>query len=250
MRNILVYPLGSTKAIAYGAEYLASYSVPVTDQPSPEVTHLLLDVPSFDAEGHLRNGSDISSVLKMLPQDVTVIGGNINHPSLSGYSTYDLLQQEDYQCQNAAITAHCALRIALENLQSTLTDSPSLIIGWGRIGKCLAQLLKQNGADVWLSIRNPKDRALAKTLGYYAIPSPLDVPEPAKIRILFNTVPQLVMDNENIHTYKHCIKIDLASVPGLEGEDVIVARGLPGKYAPESSGKLIAKNILNFLKEE
>ena len=44
--------------------------------------------------------------------------------------------------------------------------------------------------------------------------------------------------------------IDLASEPGMQGKSVIPARGLPGKYAPESSGKLIADTILRVLKEE
>jgi hypothetical protein len=42
------------------------------------------------------------------------------------------------------------------------------------------------------------------------------------------------------------VKIELASSPGLEGDDVIEALGLPGKYAPETSGKLIARTILRL----
>lgn len=46
------------------------------------------------------------------------------------------------------------------------------------------------------------------------------------------------------------MKIDLASKPGIGGTDVLWARGLPGKFAPESAGKLIAQTILRLLKEE
>jgi hypothetical protein len=45
------------------------------------------------------------------------------------------------------------------------------------------------------------------------------------------------------------LKIDLASQPGIGGNDVIWARGLPGKNAPESSGKLIAQTVLRKLEE-
>jgi hypothetical protein len=47
-----------------------------------------------------------------------------------------------------------------------------------------------------------------------------------------------------------CLKIDLASHRGIEGEDVIWARGLPGKDAPESSGKLIVKTAIRLIEKE
>ena len=39
---------------------------------------------------------------------------------------------------------------------------------------------------------------------------------------------------------------DLASVKGIAGDNVIWARGLPGKDAPEESGTLIAKTVLRY----
>jgi len=250
MSDILFYPVGSTAAVHYAAAFLASRNIPVTSSPSEQVTHLLLDVPSFDRCGQLRNGEDIESLLNSLPRDITVIGGNLDHPALSAYITHDLLKQEDYLCHNAAITAHCAMRILLPMLTATLPESPVLIIGWGRIGKCLARLMKQNGAEVRLMIRNPKDRALALALGYHVLPPSQDDPDPRQLKVVINTVPQLVLDRARLSKYGHCIKIDLASRPGLEGEDVTIAGGLPGRYAPESSGKLIGQTILNILKEE
>ena len=44
--------------------------------------------------------------------------------------------------------------------------------------------------------------------------------------------------------------MDLASKKGIAGNDVIWARGLPGIHAPEESGALIARTILDLLKEE
>ena len=49
---------------------------------------------------------------------------------------------------------------------------------------------------------------------------------------------------------RNCLKIELASLPGIAGDDVIPARGLPGIYVPESSGKLIADTLLHRLQEE
>ena len=67
--------------------------------------------------------------------------------------------------------------------------------------------------------------------------------------VLFNTAPGILFSPDEIRRLDNCIKIDLASVPGQLGQDAISARGLPGKLAAESSGSLIAHNILKYLKE-
>lgn len=247
---MLIFPAGSTQACRCAASFLSANNIPVAFHPTDAVTHLLLDIPSFNDQGRLRNGEELSPLLKSLPPDIQIIGGNLNHPQLAGYHTYDLLRQEEYLCSNAAITAHCALRVANSHLASILPETSALILGWGRIGKCLAKLLKQNGASVWLSIRNPKERALAQALGYQTVTPDQDPPCPEQLSLLFNTVPHPVLSKERLAQYSRCVKIDLASAAGLEGEDVITARGLPGKYAPESSGKLIYETILDLLKEE
>ena len=48
---------------------------------------------------------------------------------------------------------------------------------------------------------------------------------------------------------KDCIKIELASQPGIAGNDVINARGLPNLEAPETSGELIARTVLRRYQE-
>jgi dipicolinate synthase subunit A len=66
-------------------------------------------------------------------------------------------------------------------------------------------------------------------------------------RVIFNTVPSpVITEDESAQCRSDCLKIDLASEVGIAGDDVLWARGLPGKDAPESSGKLIAKTILRL----
>ena len=246
METILIYPIGSTGACAYAAAYLRRQGIATVDHPTPEATHLLLDVPSFGNDGLLRGGGDLERILEMLPPYITVIGGNLDHPSLEGYRRIDLLQEEEYLCRNAAITAECALQEAASHLTTTFSDTPTLIIGWGRIGKCLGQLLKTMGCDVTIAARNPGHRAMLQALGYSTC-------EPGKIggnfRLIFNTVPAPVLDQKSLSHFPNCAKIDLASRKGLAGDDVVWARGLPGLYAPESSGRLLGQRILERIKE-
>lgn len=249
MDKWLVYPVGTTPAARYAAEFLAKSGVGLTDHPAPEVTHLLLDVPSFGPDGGLRGGGSVEKILETLPQYITVIGGNLNHPALEGYMLWDLLQDADYVAENAAITADCAVQIAAPLLSVTLRRCPTLVIGWGRIGKCLAQTLKAMGAEVTVAARKEADRAILRALGFHAAdPACLDELLP-RCRLIFNTAPAPVLGREQLSACRGCVKIDLASRRGLDCDDVLSARGLPGIHAPESSGQLIAQTVLRRIKE-
>lgn len=243
MKPILLYPIGTTEAIRYAVSQLHKEGIPIIDHPAPEVTHLLLDIPAFAQDRTLRGGGTLQHYLERLPPETVVVGGNLNHPGLAEHRTVDFLSDESYLAQNAAITAHCALKVAAPLLKSTFADIKVLVIGWGRIGKHLAKLLRALGASVTVAARSEKDRAMLHSLGYIAVD--YSAPPPP-CSLVFNTVPS---------TYEgsfsgDCIKIDLASRPGLTGEGIVSARGLPGIYAPESSGALIAKTFLRLCKGE
>lgn len=245
--KILLYPVGTTAACRYAAQFLRSGGIALTDHPAPEVTHLLLDIPSFSPGGSLRDGGDLPSLLRMLPPDITIIGGSLQVPLLAKKHTLDLLQDPFYLSRNAAITAECALRVAFPKMDYILSSAPCLVIGWGRIGKCLGALLKAMGADVTIAARKESDRAMAQALGFQAVDL-LSLPNALpQYRLLFNTVPTLILNRQQLSLCRDCLKIDLASTPGLEGEDVVTAKGLPGVYAPESSGKLIADTLITLL---
>lgn len=249
MDSIRIFPVGNTAACRYATEFLEKDGIVLIDHPSPEVTHLLLDVPSFAANGALRGGGNLESLLRMLPSNMTVVGGNLEHPALEGYQTIDLLQDAQYLAVNAAITADCALQVAAPELTMTFADSPALIIGWGRIGKCLGQLLKAIGADVTIAARKEADRAMIRALGFAAADTAHLAEILPRCRLIFNTAPEPVLPEDQLALCRQCVKIDLASKPGIAGKDVIWARGLPGIHAPESSGRLIAGTFLRLSRE-
>ena len=250
MEKCLIFCAGNTKAARYAAAYLRSLELPVTDQPSDRVGHLLLDVPSFEAGGNLRLGGSATALLKQLPEDLTLYGGNLNQPALQGYKTEDFLQDERYLAENAYITAECALDVAMPYLKITLRRCPVLILGWGRIGKCLGQILKALGADVTIAARNPADRAIIKALGYAAEDTALVADSLFHYRLILSTIPSPVLNRQQMAFCREdCVKIDLASKNGIDAEDVIIARGLPGLHCPETSGQLIANTFLRYYKE-
>ena len=216
--------------------------------PSRWVTHLLLGVPAFREDGCLKNGMNFDTILSELKEKTVVVGGNLNTPSLVERTTVDLLKDPMYLAKNAQITAHCAVKVALSQLSFTLTNCPVLIVGWGRIGKCLAALLRSMGAQVTVYARKETDIAMLGALGYDAKKLSSLAAHMCHYRVIFNTVPAPVISEELLSICRDdCLKIDLASEKSLAGKDVLWARGLPGKEAPESSGALIAETITRLI---
>ena len=230
MAQILVYTAGIGGAAPYAVDYLVRSGIPVVDYPTPDITHLLLDCPSRTIPDGL---------LERLPEGITVVGGNLNKPELKGYRKLDLLKHEGYLAKNAAITADCALRVAAARTAQVFFHMPVLVIGWGRIGKCLCSLLKRIGCCVTVASGTKENRAILEALAYRTA-DPQGIQDLGHYAIVLNTAPAPVLTKATTSNCPDTIKIDLASVQGLPGEDVIWARGLPGLYAPDSSGKLIA----------
>lgn len=242
-----IYIAGSSKAANYAGRCLQGKGFSVLPTLSGSADYILLDVPSFNPVGLLRDGSSVSKLLKELTRDTVIIGGKLGHPELHGFRTLDLLLDEQYAAENAYLTAEAALDVALPYLDITLRNCPVLILGWGRIGKCLARILRALDASVTVAARKETDRAALHSLGYQTADS-TDLPPLRPYRLIFNTVPKLIVSREQMATcHPACVKIDLASRPGMDDGDVIIARGLPGIHFPESSGRLIADTI--FRKE-
>ena len=235
MSERIFFCAGQSEALRYCVDFLQRTGWFFAQAPSHSVTHLLLDAPCKDIAG-------LPDLLAQLPKGITIVGGNLREAIFQGYKVIDLLQDPLYLSENANITAHGAVKLALSLLPVTLCHCPVLVIGWGRIGKCLAQLLHQMGAHVTVAARKETDRAMLTAMGYHAVD--LSFPPSADYRVIFNTAPAPVLTAKQYPA--GCLKLELASLPGMEGGDIVNARGLPNRCAPESSGELIARSILRL----
>ena len=248
MNAIRICCAGNTSALAFAVQILTERGFEITYQPAPDITHLLLPIPSLEADGRIRGGGIPAHILADLPEHITIVGGNIRNLALYGHSVTDFMQDAQYAAENAAITADCAIAVARKQMNLTWNRCPVLVIGWGRIGKCLASQLKALGADVTVAARKKADLAILNALGYQTDSSLTFNRGLAHYRVIFNTVPATTLSKERCaECDPKCIKIELASQPGIEDTNVIQALGLPAKYAPESSGKLIADTFIRLL---
>lgn len=243
MESIVCIPFNN-EALNFAAKHLSRCGITTTSLPHNDVTHLLLPVPSFDDSGHIRGGGSIEGLLRQFSESICVIGGNLSHIALRPYKTIDLLQDPHYVTQNAAITAYCALKYIINALPVVIAQQTILIIGWGRIGKCLSKLLRDMNAHVTILARKETDRAMATALGYHVCDADVDL---SHFRVLINTAPASIFNADQLCKCRSdCYKLDLASIQGIPGPGVLWARGLPGKDAPESSGILIADTIMRL----
>ncbi|HHV45356.1 MAG TPA: dipicolinate synthase subunit DpsA [Tissierellia bacterium] len=193
----------------------------------------------------------------------TLIAGVIDEElilkgSIYGITMVDYFKREELQVLNAVPTAEGAIKIAIENMPITLHGSNALVLGFGRIGKALSNMLYGMGANVHVAARKHEDIAWIKNLRY--IPVCFDELDTVLqgMDVLFNTVPQLVLDdNRLIHLNREALVIDLASQPGgvdfgaaeKLGIKTIHALGIPGKTAPLTAARIIKETIYNIIRE-
>ena len=135
MNGIIVHPAGNTAALRCACRELEDRGIPVVETPAPDVTHLLLPVPSFEPDGRIKGGGIPEHILADLPDTVTVVGGKLEHPALEGLKTMDLLKDPLYTAENAALTADFPLgvsnRFTGEPAEVTVKEGTLLIL-WER----------------------------------------------------------------------------------------------------------------------
>ena len=230
--------LVTTPAALAACQELEAAGFSLCREPSPGVRGLMLDVPTPQA-------AEIP--WDRLPEGCRVFGGNLTGVP-EGFRAHDLLKDPIYAARNADITARCALRLAGGRLEETLAGLPVLILGWGRIGKCLGRHLRSLGAEVCVFARNPKDRGLLAALGYRALDRAEMLAALPGVKLVFNTVPEPLLSEADTQSCG-ALLVDLASRRGMEDPRALWARGLPGKLAPLSSGRLMAQTVCRLWKE-
>lgn len=171
----------------------------------------------------------------------------------------DFFEREELCVLNAVATAEGAVGILMQETPTTLWGMEILVIGFGRIGRLLADRLKALGAAVSVSARNCGDMAWIRALNYKALDTRALEGQLGRFDAVVNTVPAMVLGESRLRELKPgALCIDLASKPGgLDfsaagrlGLRALWALSLPGEVAPVSAGKFIRDTIYNILGEE
>ncbi len=281
--NNTILIIGGDSRQLYMSDYLESQGFETMIYGLPEIRRACVkDLRSAASESRIvvlplpvtKNEKSVYSVsvLKESLEDIIsavgvgkiVFGGMISRSTeaklkKNSNKVYDYFKREDVTAMNAVPTVQGIIKIITENIDYTVHSSRISVFGYGRIGKLAAQVLSSLGADVTVCVRKSGDLAAARVGGY----SSCAINEFEKIAdrfdIIVNTVPAQVINKSVLSKLRpDCLIIDVASAPfGTDfaaayelGIKALQCPSLPGKVAPKTAGEIIAKGIINTLREE
>lgn len=239
---------------------------------------IALDTPEFDIERTIKNASavilplpcekggilnapmsnvkiNIGSIFSAGSGSTLFIGGNL---PINGDKFIDYAKREDFLLKNALLTAEGALEIALSALDIAIHGANALIIGYGRIGECLADMLKALNANVSVIARRSESRTKAEMRGLKAFGTDSLAVRLKNADIVFNTVPFALLGDEELADIEAYVPIiELASAPGgidpnckkSQWLHIVSAAALPGKTAPETAGRIVFETAVSILRE-
>ena len=171
----------------------------------------------------------------------------------------NLWEDEQLLQENAYLTAEVAVDLAMHRGGRTLLHARCAVVGYGRIGRALTEILLNMGAHVTVISRTEAKRRQAIAGGAQAM-------ELARIgdalegrAFIFSTPPAGVIDGDALKRIdRDAVLMDLASPP--YGFDLEEARkmglqacrepGLPGRYCPLSAARAVYHAVLRWEEAE
>ncbi len=252
-----------TYIIGFDKKYYSAYPQLKLADTGDKFSRVVLPVPAADASGLITcpcSETKLTSraIADMLSENSIVLAGQIDdalRSDLADADVIDYLEREELSLCNAIPTAEGAVQIALEELPVTINELSVLIVGLGRIGTALVNILKGFGADITVAVKDAKGAAKARLMGVRCCMTS-DIS--SGYGLIFNTVPSMIFSREVLEKGSpDALYIDLASKPGgidlntaaELGIKAIWALGLPGKTAPVTSGEIIADTVTGILRE-
>ena len=171
----------------------------------------------------------------------------------------ELAAVDEIAIANSVPTAEGAVQIAMERLPVTIHGSAALVVGFGRCGTTLGRLLAAMGARVGVVARRAAELARAEEMGLVPWPWAALPEAVADQDVIFNTVPAPVFSRSLLRrTRADVLIVDIASAPGGTdfqaaeelGRAAVLALGLPGKVAPVTAGRILARYVPELIRTE
>lgn len=204
-----------------------------------------LRMQGFPVHRHTAFSPDILSNVDILIGPVTFYKDGKLCPEIEdacykkGVSVLNYMASEEFLLQNAQLTAEGFLSLLIQHTPFSIREANILLLGLGRCGKALEQLLRKLDC---------------KIDAYDKIPD--KIPNAQYYHVVINTIPAPVISSTHLERFHpHCILFDIASSPG--GYDkaaveslsltLISCPGIPGKYSPQSAGYAIGQSTIAFL---
>lgn len=172
---------------------------------------------------------------------------------------YDLWKDPLLLKENAWLTAEAAVGSAMARLQTAITGLWCMVVGYGRIGRALTEILTGLNAQVTVMTGTASKLSLVEAAGAAgALYSDMQRYLPGQ-KLIFSTPPALVIDESRLKLVDpDALIIDLASPPfGVDmeaaqaiGLHVVRESGLPGRWCPLSAARAIYNAVVRWEEKE
>lgn len=174
----------------------------------------------------------------------------------AGACCFDFMRDETITILNTVATAEGAILEALQNKDTNIHNSNSLVLGYGRCGRVLCEKLKGMSANVSVCSRKREERAGAEVFGINTLDMKSLKRRIGEFEYIYNTIPAITLTGNTLkNVRKDVLIIDIASAPG--GVDYNAAKsmgikalhclGLPGKCAPRVSAEILGNYVIEKL---
>lgn len=173
-------------------------------------------------------------------------------PQMCNCRVTDYGKDLDFTLKNARATAEGALSVIISETPKTVRGSVFAIMGYGKIARELASMLKALGGKVKIFARSAFAREEAKEFGMCAY----DICDLGQnifdADVIINTVPAVIFTKQSLSCVSKKAKIvELASAPGgVRKEDtdalgitLINAQSLPARFSPESAAQYVIDSV-------
>ncbi|MEW5952962.1 MAG: dipicolinate synthase subunit DpsA [Bacillota bacterium] len=176
-----------------------------------------------------------------------------------GLRLIEILNLDEVAILNSIPSAEGAIQMAMEAMPITIHGCRALVAGFGRTGMTLARMLGALNADTLVAARKASDLARITEMGLLPVPLQELSACLKDVDVVFNTVPAVILDEMVLSRLNPgALIIDLASAPGgtdfkaaeKMGLKAVLAPGLPGKVAPKTAGRILARVVPDLLVKE
>lgn len=203
---------------------------------------------------------ELALALALARPGAVLLGGAVSPAAAAraraaGFLLRDYMQWEELALLNAIPTAEGCLRLLLENRRTTLWGGRLLLVGYGRVGQAIGRRLLALGMGVTAVDRDPARRAAAQADGCAAA-GPEKLPALASgADTVVNTAPAPLLTAPVLaRLAPGAVVVELAGHGAADeaaaarlGVRLLAAPGLPGRCAPVTAGRFIARAALSIL---
>lgn len=205
----------------------------------------------------ISNDLEIDYFLSLLNPGTVIYGGCFDEHfrekcHLQRLLIRDFLDSEIFSLYNSIATAEGTILEAIMHSPLNLHKSNALVLGYGKCGSTLAKKLVSLNCEVSVCARKIVQRAEAYDDGCEVFLFENLKDKINRFDFIFNTIPAMVLTKDILSCVNaNATIIDIASYPGGTDFDFCkktnlnahLCLGLPGKYSPLTSAKVICNCI-------